>query len=80
MEKERTEGDVHTRCQVLLQSFSEQDGNVARVYKDCDSDDSVASVITLQTKTMRQYYTAFLETLFVDATHGTIERNECIFM
>ena len=69
-ERHRIQGDVHKRVRALLDEFVEQEGNVARVFKDEESD--VASCITLQTKAMRKFYKVFPEILIIDATHGKV--------
>ncbi|GMF22966.1 unnamed protein product [Phytophthora fragariaefolia] len=54
-----------------MAEFSEQTGNVGRIFVDDVNHKKIATCITLQTKHMRALFEQFPEILLIDATHGT---------
>eukprot|EP00644_Phytophthora_capsici_P018580 jgi/Phyca11/128090/e_gw1.73.201.1 len=58
------------RAYAVLDSFTDQDdGNVAQVYVDNDS--NLARIATFQTARMKRLFKAFPEVVLVDSTHNT---------
>lgn len=59
------------RLKKWMMEFSEEPGDVGRIFVDSVNDKRIATCITLQTKHMRELFDRFPEVLMIDATHGT---------
>ncbi|KAE9246814.1 hypothetical protein PF004_g4616 [Phytophthora fragariae] len=59
------------RMKTWLKEFSEEPGNIGRIFVEKRADRKVETCITLQTKRMREMFFRFAEVMRIDATHGT---------
>ncbi|EGZ08623.1 hypothetical protein PHYSODRAFT_525891, partial [Phytophthora sojae] len=76
------EFDNTTRVQRLkkcMTDFSEQPGNIARIFTEVINGKKLATCLTLQTERMRDTFSRFSEVLLIDATHGTNESKYKVF-
>ncbi|KAE9262408.1 hypothetical protein PF001_g32068, partial [Phytophthora fragariae] len=51
--------------------FSEEEGNIGRIFVDLINEKKIATCVTIQTRSMREMFDRFPEVLLIDATHGT---------
>ncbi|ETN08659.1 hypothetical protein PPTG_22939 [Phytophthora nicotianae INRA-310] len=69
--QENTANTSAKRLKQWMFEFSEEPGNVGRIFVDSVHNKTLATCITLQTKHMREIFERFPEVVMIDATHGT---------
>ncbi|ETI43866.1 hypothetical protein F441_11230, partial [Phytophthora nicotianae CJ01A1] len=59
------------RLKHWMHEFTQEPGNVGRIFVDSVHKKTIATCITMQTAHMRELFDRFPEVLMIDATHGT---------
>ncbi|KAE9267807.1 hypothetical protein PF008_g31268, partial [Phytophthora fragariae] len=69
--KDHGTATVAERLHKWMLEFSEEEGNIGRIFVDLINEKKIATCVTMQTRSMREMFDRFPEVLLIDATHGT---------